>query len=104
MEASVPQPFSTWGALRGSWLAGHPHPVRDLGVGVSHGQRHPGGQDAGSALVSTPGPQVLALPPEAMPQSCQKPAPHESPMKGGGFQCLTVDQAPTWASTEAGQV
>lgn len=104
MEASVPQPFSTWGALRGSWLAGHPHPVRDLGVRVSHGQRHPGGQDAGSALVSTPGPQVLALPPEAMPQSCQKPAPHESPMKGGGFQCPTVDQAPTWASTEAGHV
>lgn len=39
----------------------------------------------GPTLVSTRGPQVLALPPETVPQSCQKPAPHKSPVTGARF-------------------
>jgi len=56
----------------------------------------------GPALVSTRVPQVLALPPEAVPQTCQKPAPHESPMTGwfpvlGGWSGAHLGFHRSWA-------
>lgn len=85
MEASLPQPFSTWGSLRGSRLAGDPHPVPDLGVGVSHGQRHPGGQDAGSGSDVNSGTSGSGSAPRRCALVVSEACTPQKPRDGGRF-------------------